>query len=149
ATLQKEYESQKDIVERKIIRSPIDGIVSNIQVFSSGAVISSGMKIMDIVPQHDELIVEAKVMPKDIEGIKRGLPAKIQLSAFKSRLVPRLLGKISYVSADSSVTSAKTGEQPASYYTVRVQISPKELKRIRTDIELYPGRPAEVFIVKG
>lgn len=149
ATLKKEYESQKDIVERKIIRSPNAGIVSNTQVFSVGAVISSGMKIMDVVPQHDELIVEAKVMPKDIEGIKSGLPAKIQLSAFKSRLVPRLSGEVIYVSADSTVTPAKPGEQPSNYYTVRVQIVPKELKRIRVDVELYPGMPAEVFIVKG
>lgn len=149
ATLKKEYESQKDIVERKTIRSPNSGIVSNIQVFSVGAVISSGMKIMDIVPQHDELIIEAKVMPKDIEGIKPGMPAKIQLSAFKSRLVPRLSGEVIYVSADSSVTPAKPGEQPANYYTVRVQISQKELKRVRIDVELYPGMPAEVFIVKG
>lgn len=52
---------------------------------SISGVIGSGAKIMDIVPQNDELIIEAQVMPKDIESIKVGLSTKVQLSAYKSR----------------------------------------------------------------
>ena len=100
---------------------------------------------MKLVPQNDELIIEAQVMPKDMESIKVGLRTKIQLSAYKSKLVPRVEGEVIYFSADR-VSDERNG-QP--YYIARVKIEPEILDKINYDVRLYPGMPADVFIVKG
>lgn len=91
------------------------------------------------------LIVQAHVMPKDIESIKLGLRAKVQLSAYKSRLVPRVDGEVIYFSADR-IYDERNG-QP--YYIARIRIDPNSLDKINYDVKLCPGMPAEVFIVKG
>ena len=100
---------------------------------------------MNIVPQNDELIIEAQVMPKDIESIRVGLRTKVQLSAYKSRLVPRVEGEVIYFSADR-VNDERNG-QP--YYVARVRIKPEALNKINYDVRLHPGMPADIFIVKG
>lgn len=141
------YNSALDVLTRTVIRSPVDGVVTELQYHTIGGVISPGQKIMDIVPKTDELIVEARVQTRDIDSIYPGLLARVQLGAYKSRLVPRLDGKVIYVSADKHTDQAHQGGQ--SYYIARVKIDDDELKKLTVEIKLAPGMPATVFIVKG
>lgn len=145
ADLQEQYQAAQDVLNRTVIKAPKSGIITGLQYHTIGGVISPGVRIMNIVPQNDELIIEAQVMPKDIESIKVGLRTKVQLSAYKSRLVPRVDGEVIYFSADR-VNDERNGQ---SYYVARVKIEPEALDRINYDVRLYPGMPAEVFIVKG
>jgi len=100
---------------------------------------------MNIVPQDEELIIEAKINPKDIDVVKKGLEAKINLSAFKAKKVPKLDGILLSVSADILLDEI-TGE---NYFLGRIKISDKSLKSLKENIALYPGMPAEVFIITG
>ena len=135
----------KEILKRLTIRAPQTGIVTDLQYHTEGGVISPGHKIMDIVPHGDKLIVEAKVQPKDIESIKIDLLAKIQLNAYKSRLVPRLEGNVIHVSPDRLFDDLTR----MYYYLAKIEIPEKELKKLKAGIKLYPGMPVTVFIVKG
>lgn len=149
--LEREYDSVRDIAERTNVVAPASGIVSDFNYFSKGAVVSPGSIIMKIVPQDGELIIEAKLQPKDIQSVKVGLKAKVQLSAFKTRIVPRISGEVIYVSADKTDSGVQRGQTSPfpEYYIVRIRINDKEIERINQEITLAPGMPASVFIVKG
>lgn len=143
--LQEQYQAAKDVLARTVIKAPQSGIITGLHYHTIGGVIAPGAKIMDIVPQNDELIVEAHVMPKDIESIKLGLRTKVQLSAYKSRLVPRVDGEVIYFSANR----IEDEKNRYPYYIARIRIEPESLEEINYDVKLHPGMPADVFIVKG
>lgn len=142
--LQEQYQAVLDVLERTTIKSPTEGVVTGMQYSTVGGVINPGTKIMEIIPQKDTLVIEAKVQPKDIESVGIGMDAKVQLSAYKTRLVPRIDGRVIYVSADKT-----DDERMGPYYVVRVEVSKTDIDRINYEVKLYPGMPAEVFIVKG
>lgn len=143
--LQEQYQAAQDVLQRTTIKAPNPGIITGLQYHTIGGVISPSAKIMDLVPQNDELIIEAHILPKDIESVKVGLRTKVQLSAYKPKLVPRVEGQLIYFSADR-INNEKTG-QP--YYIARIRIKQETLNKINYNVKLYPGMPAEVFIVTG
>lgn len=132
-----------DVVRRTEIRAPVAGIVNGLQVHTIGGVIAPGTPIADIVPQSDELIVEARVSPTDIDRVAVGQDATIRFSSFSSA-VPNIFGRVINVSADA-FTDQQTGMQ---YYTARVEVTPEGLQDLGT-LTLLPGMPAEVFIATG
>lgn len=144
--LQEQYRAANDVFGRMEIKAPADGYVTNLAYHTIGGVITTGMKILEIVPKEDKLIVEVRVSPRDIESIHVGLPSKVQLSAYKSKLVPRLSGIVVHVSADR-IADPQNPMQP--YYLAKVEIDQDELKSLNYKVNLIPGMPAEVYIVKG
>jgi epimerase transport system membrane fusion protein len=113
-------------------------------VHNIGGVITPGMHILDIVPQKEELIIDAKVSPIDIDRVHVGLLAEIRFSAFSQALMPKLEGKVINLSADK-ITDEKTG---TPYYQALVGITPDSLAKLGR-FELVPGMPAEVLINTG
>jgi HlyD family type I secretion membrane fusion protein len=142
------YNSIKDVLDRTVVKAPSSGIVTGLQYHTIGGVIQPGGKIMDIVPQDQKLIIEAKVKTQDIDSIHLGLSAKVQLGAYKSRLVPRIDGKVIYVSADK-FTEQNPGQAQPPYYLARIEIDEAQIANMTLDVKLYPGMPVTVFIVKG
>lgn len=147
--LTERYNAAQDVFERTNITAPEDGVVTDLKVHTVGGVVPPGALIMDIVPQNDKLIIEAKVRTQDIDSVHLGMIAKVQLGAYKARLVPRMDGTVIYVAADKSMDQGGMGAVQFPYYLVRVQIDEKELSRLTADITLYPGMPASVFLIKG
>src|SRR4029078_4748753 len=125
-----------ELVERKVtaedqlrrvdIRAPQDGMVEQSPVHTVGGVISAGDAIMMIVPQTDDLQVEAKVNPQDIDKLQIGQKTMLRLSAFNKRTPPELNGTVSRVSPDVT-TEQRTGQ---TYYTIRVSMPPEEIARL-------------------
>ncbi len=144
-SLNKELTANRYISKRSVIKAPVSGIVMNLKYQTIGGVIAPATEIMFIVPQDDKLIAELKVRPQDIDLLKEGMKAKIQLSAYKTKLMPKLNGTITNVSADS-FKNEMTGE---IYFKTRVQISEDEIKKIKTDIRLTPGMPVDGFLITG
>ncbi len=134
----------EDVLHRLDLRAPQSGRIVNLQVFGPGAVIEPGKPVMDIVPQDDKLVVEAKVKTDDIDSVHEGLKAEVKLLAYKQRRVPSIDGKVISVSADRLVEE-RSG---VAYYTARIQLDltsmPPEL-----NVKPYPGMPAEVLIATG
>jgi HlyD family secretion protein len=143
-----EYEERKvaaeDLLKRIDLRAPQSGIVHQLDVHTVGGVVTPGQPVMYIVPDADELKVEAKVQPQDIDQLRIGQPVVVRFSAFNQRTTPELNGKVAFVSPDVS-TDPKTN---ASYYVVRVAVAQEEIKRLE-GLNLVPGMPVEAFFLSG
>jgi membrane fusion protein, type I secretion system len=134
----------EDQLRRVDIRAPQNGMVLQSTVHTVGGVITAGDAIMMIVPQADDLQVEAKVNPQDIDKLQIGQKTLLRLSAFNQRTTPELNGVVSRVSPDVT-TDQRTGQ---SYYTIRVSMPPAEVARLG-DVKLIPGMPVEAFVQTG
>ena len=134
----------EDQLKRTDIRAPQDGMVLQSTVHTVGGVITAGDAIMMIVPQTDDLQVEAKVNPQDIDKLQIGQKTLLRLSAFNQRTTPELNGVVTRVSPDVT-TDQRTGQ---SYYTIRVSMPPQEVARLG-DVRLIPGMPVEAFVQTG
>jgi len=134
----------EDQLRRVDIRAPQNGMVLQSTVHTVGGVITAGDAIMLIVPQADDLQVEAKVNPQDIDKLQIGQKTLLRLSAFNQRTTPELNGVVTRVSPDVTVEQ-RTGQ---SYYTIRVSMPPEEVVRLG-DVKLIPGMPVEAFVQTG
>jgi len=119
--------------------------VMSLRYKTLGGVVGPGEAVMDIVPENEELIIDARVSPVDIDNVEPGLRAQVTLSAFKQRNLPRIEGVVRTVSADA-VVDEDTGE---SYFTASIEVPAEALEALPPDAELKPGMPAEVFIHTG
>jgi HlyD family type I secretion membrane fusion protein len=129
------------VLGRTEIRSPYAGRVVGLTVFSVGAVIGRGEKILDVVPDRDSLVIEAQIAVESISDVKPHARAEIHLTAYQQRIVPVVPGEVIQVSADR-LTDSRTGQ---SYYTALVRVDEAELAKI-PNVKLYPGMPATVMI---
>jgi HlyD family secretion protein len=134
----------EDQLRRVDIRAPQNGMVLQSTVHTVGGVITAGDAIMMIVPQADDLQVEAKVNPQDIDKLQIGQKTLLRLSALNQRTTPELNGVVSRVSPDVT-TEQRTGQ---SYYTIRVSMPAEEIARLG-DVKLIPGMPVEAFVQTG
>lgn len=134
----------EDQLKRIDIRAPQDGTVLESKVHTVGGVIPAGDTIMLIVPDSDNLLVEAKVSPHDIDQLQIGQSAVLRFSAFNLRTTPEINGTITRVSADTT-TDQRTGQ---SYYTTRIAMAKSEVARLG-DVKLIPGMPVEAFLQTG
>lgn len=133
----------QDVVSRTVVRAPVDGIVNGMQFHTIGGVIGPGSPIADIVPQSEELILEAKVSIIDIDRVSVGQDATIRFSSFGSS-VPTIHGTVLSLSADSLMDQ----NTAAYYYLARVEVTPEGMQKLG-DLVLLPGMPVEVFIATG
>ncbi|CAN7626731.1 HlyD family type I secretion periplasmic adaptor subunit [Bosea sp. LjRoot90] len=133
----------QDVLRRLVLISPQEGIVANIRMRTAGSAVAAGEAILDIVPEQEPLIVEAKVDPRDIDSVRVGADTQVRLTAFNARLLPPLQAKVSYVAADQLVDE-KTG---IAFFVVRAEITPESLRENK--VTLHAGMAAEVLIVNG
>lgn len=131
------------VLERTVIRSPVNGTVIRSYYHTAGGVITTGKPIMEILPAHVPLILEAQVLRTSIDQLHEGQTAAIRLSALNRRTTPVLEGKVFYVSADSIEENA--GMQTKDVYIVRVQIPDEEIAKVH-GFHPVPGMPADVLI---
>jgi epimerase transport system membrane fusion protein len=142
--LRQRLRPSQDAQRRQRIVAPISGTVVDLRVFTVGGVIRSGEPLLDIVPDDNPLIVEARIRVDDIDSVREGQEADIRFSAFKRRATPLVSGIVSYVSADRLVDDV-TGE---FYYLTHVHADAQSLSEAGIE-SLHPGMPAEVFIRTG
>ena len=144
-TLEERLAASQDVLHRLAVTAPVGGTVMGLRYHSTGGVIGPGDPILDIVPFDDDLLVDVRVSPLDIDVVRPGLAAQVHLSAYPQRDLPRIEGTVRQVSADSFVDEA-TGQ---SYYLARVEVDRDRLASLDQHIDLLPGMPAEVMIYTG
>ncbi|MBP2291386.1 HlyD family type I secretion periplasmic adaptor subunit [Azospirillum rugosum] len=130
-----------DVLKRQEVVAPQAGKVTGLRFFTPGSAIPAGQPILDIVPQNDDLIVEARVSPADVQHVEIGAKAMVRLTGYRQRVVPPVPGKIITFSADQ-LQDDRTGQ---AYFIARVSLDADTLKRL-PNVELHPGMPAEVMI---
>ncbi len=138
------YRATRDDLGRIEIKSPASGQVVGLAFQTVGGVIGPGQKLMDIVPETQNLLIEARVPPHLIDRVKKDLPVDVRFSSFAHS--PQLVvdGKVASVSADLLVDQ-HTG---AGYYLARVGVTPEGYQRLGSR-QLQPGMPVEVIFITG
>jgi len=134
----------RDQLNRVEIRAPSAGVVHQLTVHTIGGVIGAGEVIMEIVPDSDDLQIEARLPPVEIDQVHVGQEVLVRFSAFNQRTTPQIAGLVSYVSADLT----QDPQSKSSYYTIRARLSAGELHRLG-NLRLVSGMPAEVFLQTG
>jgi membrane fusion protein, protease secretion system len=126
------------------VKAPVAGVVVGLNVFTKGAVVAPGFKLMDIVPKEDSLVVEGQLPVHLVDKIYPDLPVNLMFTAFNRNKTPTIPGVVVNVSADRFVDE-KTGQ---SYYKVTSKVAPDGLKMIES-LKIRPGMPVEMFIKTG
>ena len=134
----------EDQLKRVELRAPQDGFVHQMSVHTIGGLVVPSEPAMLIVPASDQLLVEVRVQPQDIDNVRVGQKAVLRFPAFNTRTTPEIDGEVVRVSADVT-QDVKTGQ---SYYTARIRIREDQKERL-AGLRLVPGMPVESFTQIG
>lgn len=134
----------KDRVLRTDLRSPVRGIVKQLNITTIGGVVLPGMNLMEVVPLDDTLLVEARVLPADVAFLKPGQKATVKLTAYDFSIYGGLDAKLVRISADTIVD-----ERGESYYQIIVRTDKSELVHQGQILPIIPGMVASVDILTG
>lgn len=130
-----------DRVTQSAIRSPVKGTVKRLLVNTVGGVVQPGRDIVEIVPSEDQLLLEAKVLPKDIAFLRPGQKAMVKFTAYDFSIYGGIEATLEHIGADSV-----TDEKGNTFYTVRVRTNRPSLSG---NLPIIPGMVAEVDIITG
>lgn len=142
--LKERYDAASYVLDHVEVRSPASGVIVDLSVYSSGQVIGPGETLLEIVPDNEALVVEAKVNTMDVDNLALGQTADLRFGGLDQNKVPVLHGQVEYVSADI-LTDESTG---AAYYQARISVGAEQLARM-DGVDLQPGMPVEVIIKTG
>ncbi|MCW5733125.1 MAG: HlyD family type I secretion periplasmic adaptor subunit [Enhydrobacter sp.] len=145
AELKERLTAAEDQLKRIDIRAPQAGVVHQLSVHTVGGVIAAGDTVMQIVPDGDNLVVEAKVAPQDIDQIEAGAAAHVRIMAGNQRTAPDLNATVTLVSADLTHDPPSGAQPGAAYYLIRLSLPPAEIRKL-DGLKLVPGMPAEVYV---
>lgn len=134
----------KDRKDRTEIKSPVNGYIKDIKVYTKGGVVQPGQEFIEIVPKDDQLLVEARIKPKDIAFLYPEQPAVVKITAYDFSIYGGLKGKLIEISPD-----AITDENGDSFYLVRIQTDKSALERRGEVLPIIPGMVASVDILTG
>jgi HlyD family type I secretion membrane fusion protein len=141
ADLAPRLEAAREKLARTVLRAPVDGRVVGSTKFTIGGVIAPGGRVLDIVPEHDRLVVETRLNPEDIDGVAAGMAARVQLTGLALSRNPMLDGVVDFLSADRLVD--ETTKRPHYLARIRLQDDPR---LAGGELYLQPGMPARVTI---
>ena len=134
----------RDRVSRTNVISPVKGKVKTININTLGGVIKPGMDLMEIVPLEDTLLVEAKILPKDIAFLRPGLDAVVKLTAYDFAIYGGLAGTLEHISADTILD-----EEGNSFYIIRVRTEQGNIAVGDSQLPIIPGMLASVDVMTG
>jgi HlyD family secretion protein len=144
AVLSERRIAAEDQLRRVEVRAPLAGVVHQLAVHTVGGIVGPGELMMMIVPDGDDLAIEVKIAPQDIDQVRVGQRASLRFPAFNQRTTPEIEGNVSLVAADLT-TDPRTG---AMYYVARMAVPEEQLRRLDGG-RLLPGMPVEAFVQTG
>lgn len=142
--LRERLRAAEDVLTRTVVTSPEAGKVTGLKVHTVGGVVPPGDVMLQIVPDNDDLIIEAQLQVTDVDNVHVGQEADVHLTAFSQRVTPVVTGTVANVSGDR-FQDQRTG---LPYYTVRIIVSEEEREKLG-DLQLLPGMPADAYIKTG
>ena len=131
-------------LDQTVIRATENGTVVGLAVHTVGGVVQPGETLLEIVPAKDNLVIEARIRPEDVDNLAIGLDAETVFSGLSRRELTRLLGEVTYVSADA----LEDTRVRASYFSAHVSLSDEAMEKLGEG-KLLPGMPAQVYIKTG
>jgi HlyD family secretion protein len=143
--LQERRKVAADVLNRTEIRAPGSGTIQNLKVHTVGSVVRPGDVLMELVPEDEELIINARVSPIDKDNVQPGLSTEVRFTAFKTKLTPIMLGEVETVSGDV-ITPDNPNEPP--YFLARITVDENDIPEEIRD-RITAGMPADVIITTG
>jgi adhesin transport system membrane fusion protein len=147
ASLRQGLKGGQDQLNRTVLTSPMRGIVNSLSVTTIGGVVRPGEEILQIIPLDKELLVEARVKPKDIANIRPGQEATIKLAAYDYTIFGSLKGEVQFISADTFKDERVRDGDP--HYKVTLRVDTTNLSPRQSEIEIRPGMQATVELHTG
>jgi len=135
--------SAEDTYARSLIRAPQSGTIDKLAFTTIGSAVPAAQPILQIVPDRDTLLVEARVRPADVDQLHAGQAARISFSGLDRQTTPDIPGTLVFVSPDLT-QDPHSGQ---SFYRIRVRLDPKRMATAK--IVLKAGMPAEAFVQTG
>lgn len=145
AELSERAKVAQDVLSRTEIRAPSSGTIQDLQVHTVGSVIRAGEVLMELVPEDEQLIINARVSPTDVDNVAPGLSTEVRFTAFKSKLTPIVLGSVQTVSEDV-ITPENPNDLP--FFLARVDVNKEDVPEAIRD-RLTAGMPVDVIITTG
>ena len=142
--LNKRIQKYSDSLNRTVLKSPVSGTVKLISVNSKGAIVAPGVTVVEIVPENEKLIIEARLPLSEIGYVKKGLEAKIRLNTPEGSRFRSIKGKVVFVGADRI-----SGKDEEGFYLVKVETSEDSFSRKDEKFMLFSGVPVIVGIITG
>jgi len=143
AELRQKVTMAKDVLRRIEVVAPRSGVVQNLKVFTLGGVVKSGEPLLDIVPEHDNLIVQAHISPIEIDKIMPGMHAEIRFPSFHGDILPIMSGSIESISRDHMLDDSR---QP--YFLAQIIVDEQSVPDYVRE-RLTAGMPADVVVPTG
>ena len=140
-------EGRADSLTRLTLKSPVRGIVKDIEVTTIGGVVPPNGRLMEIVPLDDRLLIEAKISPRDIAFIHPGQAAKVKITAYDYSVYGGLDGKVTTISPDTIQDETKPGEY--FYHVLILTDSDALVNRAGKEFPIVPGMVATVDVKSG
>lgn len=142
--------SRKWQLENTLMKSPMKGVVKNIRVTTRGGVLRPGEELMQIVPLEDDLVIEAKLKPKDIAYVHIGQDVSVKVDAYDASVYGTLPGKLTYISPDTITDETSRVADQQGFYRVRVTATGRRFSgRPDQDLEIQPGMTSTIEIKTG
>ncbi|SKA43341.1 type I secretion membrane fusion protein, HlyD family [Enterovibrio nigricans DSM 22720] len=135
----------QDKVDKAVITAPVTGTIKTIHINTLGGVVQPGVDLIEIVPAEDQLLIEAKIAPKDIAFLHSGLPSVVKVTAYDFTRYGGLNGTLEHISADTT-----QDEEGNSFYLVRIRTDQSSLaKKDGSELPIIPGMLTSVDIITG
>lgn len=147
SALSEEAVQKQDELQRTAIRSPVAGRVNNIAITTLGGVVQPGEPIMEITPIDDQLVIETKVLPRDVAFVAPGMPASVKITAYDFATYGDLRGTVMQISEDT--VEEETRQGPQNFYRVMVMTEHNYLEQGGERFAIRPGMVAQVDIESG
>jgi adhesin transport system membrane fusion protein len=133
----------QDKVKKALITSPVVGTIKTVHVTTLGGVVKPGEALLEIVPTEDKLLIEARILPKDIGFIHLGLPAMVKITAYDFTRYGGLKGVVEHISADTT-----QDEKGNSFYIIRVRTTESSLhSKDQEEMPIIPGMMTSVDVI--
>ncbi|MFZ5482896.1 MAG: HlyD family type I secretion periplasmic adaptor subunit [Pseudomonadota bacterium] len=130
-----------DRVKHSSVKSPVKGTVKRLLVNTVGGVVQPGADVIEVVPLEDQLLLEVRILPKDIAFLRPGLKANVRFTAYDFSIYGGLEAVVDQIGADTI-----TDEEGNAFYIIRVRTLASSLGENRP---ILPGMVAEVDIMTG
>lgn len=147
ASIREQMAQKRDALARTTLVSPVRGIVKNLEITTRGGVVNPGETIMEIVPLDDQLLVEARISPKDVAFLKVGQPASVQLTAYDYTIYGSIKGRLIHISPDTLVDDQNRDSEP--FYLVKVKTLNSLPEIAGQENPIKPGMIANIHIETG
>lgn len=141
-TLSEGSAALEDRVNQTEIRSPVNGTVKQLKVNTVGGVVQPGRDVIELVPSDDALLLEARVLPKDIAFLRPGQKALVKFTAYDYSVYGGLEATLEHISADSVLDDKGNAFFLVRVRTLSTSIGPQKFP-------IIPGMVAEVDILTG